>query len=200
MELYLIRHTRPLVEKGVCYGQADLDLAASFEEEARQIRMAIPASVQFVYSSPLQRCSRLARYLFPEHTIRHDDRLMEINCGAWELRKWDEIDPDETDLWMSDLIHSRIPGGETYHELALRVMQAFEEISRHHEPAAIVAHGGVLRSILASITQTELIHSFDAFRFHYGSVIRLFRNGDAIQYHVLQNIPHEAETHKPRRN
>ena len=26
MEIYLIRHTSPLVEKGVCYGQADLAL------------------------------------------------------------------------------------------------------------------------------------------------------------------------------
>lgn len=200
MELYLIRHTRPLVEKGVCYGQADLELAPSFEAEARKIKNAIPPVVNFVYSSPLQRCSRLASFLFPDHSIRHDERLMEINCGAWELRKWDEIDRGETDLWMSDLIHTRIPGGETYYELAYRVNQAFEEISRHQEPVVIVAHGGVLRSILAHITRTELIHSFETFRFHYGSVIRLYRDANQIQYEVLQNIPHEAETHKPRRN
>jgi len=33
MEIYLIRHTTPDVAKGICYGQTDLDVANTFEEE-----------------------------------------------------------------------------------------------------------------------------------------------------------------------
>ena len=34
MKIYLIRHTQPDVEKGICYGSSDLDVAATFEAEA----------------------------------------------------------------------------------------------------------------------------------------------------------------------
>ena len=37
MEIYLIRHTTPKIEKGICYGQADLNVADSFEEEINVI-------------------------------------------------------------------------------------------------------------------------------------------------------------------
>ena len=33
MDLYLIRHTRPQVLDGVCYGHADIDVAPSFNED-----------------------------------------------------------------------------------------------------------------------------------------------------------------------
>ena len=34
MRLHFIRHTRPDIARGVCYGQSDIPLAASFAEEA----------------------------------------------------------------------------------------------------------------------------------------------------------------------
>ena len=34
MEIYLVRHTTPDVAKGICYGQADIDVTATFLAEA----------------------------------------------------------------------------------------------------------------------------------------------------------------------
>jgi len=59
-EIYLIRHTTPLVAKGICCGQTDLDITDSFKEEAAIIRQHLPENMGSVHSSPLQRCSRLA--------------------------------------------------------------------------------------------------------------------------------------------
>lgn len=86
MEIYLIRHTTPAVEKGVCYGQSDLDVTDSFIAEAMAIKPHLPEHIEQVHSSPLQRCSKLAQYLFPMHAHTHHDDLMEINCGHWELK------------------------------------------------------------------------------------------------------------------
>ena len=214
MEIYLIRHTAPAVAKGVCYGQADLDVTASFYGEAAIIQQYLPADIKVVYSSPLQRCKRLADHLFTAHTIQLHDGLMEINCGRWELQKWDDIPTGELDPWMKDLINVSIPGGESYREIFDRVVQVFDQIiaptptegtgeasvlqgSEGQFPLAIVAHGGVIRSILSHITQTPLADSFKAFSLHYGCVIKVTGKSGSLRYDVLSNIPREKETHKP---
>ncbi len=197
MEIYLIRHTTPAVEKGVCYGQSDLDVTASFIQEAELIRTYLPASVKHVYSSPLQRCSKLARHLFPQHPVVYHDDLMEINCGQWELQKWDDIAQHEIDPWMKDYVHVRIPGGENYVDVYERVVKRFELAAAGEHPAAIVAHGGVIRSILAYVTGTSLQDSFNAFPLHYGCVAKIKRVSGQLMHTMLHNIPGEKETHKP---
>lgn len=210
MEIYLIRHTTPGIAKGVCYGQADLDVTESFLSEAAIIRKYLPPTVSAVYSSPLQRCKRLAEHLFSGYDIQWQDELKEINCGKWELRSWDEIPKDEIDAWMSDLINVRIPGGESYTDVFERVAQCFNKIITHHNhkanpangeenlsSAVIVAHGGVIRSILSHITNTPLIESFQVFSLHYGCVIKIVQEDANLRHEVLSNIAQEKETHKP---
>src|SRR6218665_1345722 len=141
MHIYLIRHTTPLVEKGVCYGQADLDVTASFIEEVAAISGHLPDTISRVYSSPLQRCSKLAGYLFPAHAVVHEPDLMEINCGSWELRHWDEIPSEEINPWMDDFVNISIPGGENYVAVFERTTACFRRIAAEGGNAAIVTHG-----------------------------------------------------------
>src|ERR1700732_2888454 len=99
-EIYLIRHTTPLVAKGICYGQTDLDITDSFNEEAAIIGQYLPEKMESVHSSPLQRCSRLASHLFPAHSMDLHNELMEIHCGEWEMKGWDELPKEVIDPWM----------------------------------------------------------------------------------------------------
>jgi len=198
--IFLIRHTTPAVAKSICYGQTDLDITESFVEEAEAIREHLPSGIVSVYSSPLQRCSRLARYLFPDRSPTLLNQLMEVHCGEWEMRSWDELPKEVVDPWMADFVQVRIPGGESYLDLHQRVTECWERIRETKGPgdAAIVAHGGVIRSILSGITGTPLIDSFKVFALYYGCVIRIFRQEDTLQYEVLYNqVPTEKEQHKP---
>lgn len=209
-DIYLIRHTTPLVSKGICYGQTDLDVTESFEEEAAVIGECLPAAFGAVYSSPLRRCSMLAERLFPGGPVLLRGELMEVHCGQWEMRKWDELPREEIDPWMADFVNIRIPGGESYIDLHERVNRCWEEIVGAADasgvaldaagdlPVAIVAHGGVIRSILAGLTGTPLIDSFKAFSLHYGCVIRLQPTAGGWERTVLSNrAPEEKEQHKP---
>jgi alpha-ribazole phosphatase len=239
-DIYLIRHTTPAVAKGICYGQTDLDVTATFLEEVAVIRQHLPAGMQAVHSSPLQRCSLLARQLFPEHAITWQDELMEVHCGEWEMKSWDDLPKEEIDPWMADFVNIRIPGGESYLDLQQRVNRCWERIReegavtrpatpselRHPETnlsaveagavavvekaggpdaskvnagsIAVIAHGGVIRSILSGITGTPLIDSFKVFVLHYGCVIRVFEEGDRLGYEILSNrAPADREQHKP---
>ena len=196
--IYLIRHTKPLVDKGICYGQTDLDVADTFLGEAEIIKKVLPPTIETVYSSPLQRCAKLATTLFPTHNIIHQPTLMELNCGNWEMQYYDHIPKHEIDPWMADYVNYTIPNGESYTTLYNRIIKAFENIAtQHKEPIAIVAHGGVLRSILSYITNTPLVNSFDAFKIHYGAVINLQKHNNSYTYQVLSNIETTTEQHQP---
>lgn len=197
MEIFLVRHTTPAVDKGICYGQSDLDVTESFINEATIIKQHLPENITAVYSSPLKRCSKLAAYLFPGQQLQLHEQLMEINCGSWEMKRWDDIPRDETAAWMDNLIHERIPGGESYVDLFERVSRVFDLIHQQPKPSVIVAHGGVIRSILSYITGTPLADSFKQFSLHYGCVVKLTAKENGFQHEVVSNIPHEKETHKP---
>lgn len=199
--IFLIRHTTPAVARGICYGQTDLDVTESFDQESEVIRQHLPATIRSVYSSPLQRCSRLARRLFPDQPVYLLDDLMEVHCGRWEMRNWDDLPREEIDPWMADFVHVAIPGGESYLDLHERVTLCWEKIRREKTAgdAAVVAHGGVIRSILSGISATPLIDSFKVFSLHYGCVVRVFEGPAGLEYEVLYNeAPPEREQHKPK--
>jgi len=196
-QVYLIRHSTPDIGMGVCYGQSDIDVTESFTEEAFTIKSFLPGQVDQVYSSPLVRCRKLGNFLFPGADISYERDLMEIHCGIWEMRCWDDIPREEVMPWMNDFVHRPIPRGESYTDLYGRVVDCFGRISSQGERVAVVSHGGVIRSILSHITGTALEDSFQAFRIHYGSVIRLTAVGMTWTYEVLTHGLATGERHKP---
>lgn len=198
MEIYLIRHTTPKVEKGICYGQADLDITETFLEEVEAIKPHLPSDEIKVYSSPLQRCKKLADALFEGFDIDIHDDLMELNCGQWELLPWNDIPKEEIQPWMDDFVNVAVPKGESYVDLHNRVVKRFNEIVSKQESAVIVAHGGVLRSILSHITSTPLKESFDAFTLHYGCVVKIQVTEDSMTHELLYNYSRQGkEWHRP---
>ena len=198
MEIYLIRHTTPNIAKGICYGQTDLDVTDTFEQEVAYTKKHLPENIQTVYSSPLLRCTKLAQALFPQHTIQLHNDLMELDCGEWEMQLWEEIPKPEIQPWMDDFVNVQVPNGESYTQLHERVVKRFQWIAQQAKPAVIIAHGGVLRSILSHITNTPLKESFDAFTCHYGCVVKLTFENDIYKHEMLYNISLAGkEWHRP---
>ena len=60
MEIYLVRHTETVCEKGICYGQSDVDIAAPFETVFEKIVSQLPSEA-LIFTSPLKRCATLAK-------------------------------------------------------------------------------------------------------------------------------------------
>ena len=98
MRLTLIRHTSVDVAPGTCYGQTDVPVRSTFAEEAELTRQTLCGKTfDKVYMSPLSRCVKLAAYCGYGDAER-DARLMELNFGEWEMRKFNEITPAPTTL------------------------------------------------------------------------------------------------------
>jgi len=171
MEIYVVRHTTPAIEKGVCYGQSDLELASTFEEEFYQLSKNIPTSFDKLYSSPLKRCALLANKITDD--IVFDDRLKEIDFGKWEMRKWDDIPRTESDAWMQDFVHIAPPHGESYIQLQHRVVDFYHSLlSSRCEVAVLITHAGVIRALKSYVDQSELKDSF-SIKLSYGVVVKL---------------------------
>lgn len=146
MKVYLVRHTSVDVAPGTCYGQTDVPLRASFQEEAEACKKALQdKGMRFsrVYTSPLSRCTRLAAYCgFPE--AERDERLKEMNMGEWEMQRFEEITDPRIQEWYDDYLRVRTTGGESFMDVLARVSDFFDHLDRTSGPALVFAHGGVL--------------------------------------------------------
>ncbi|MBQ0734287.1 alpha-ribazole phosphatase [Aquimarina celericrescens] len=172
MEIYLVRHTTPNIEKGICYGQSDIGITDSFHTEVQEIHSNIPVQeISTVYSSPLQRCKLLAKTFKKE--IHFDDRLKELNFGDWELRSWDCIHSKELDPWMIDFVNVKVPNGESYVMLQQRILDFFTSLNHNSkEKNIIVSHAGTIRSLVSSIKNIPLKNSFNI-KLDYGHIITI---------------------------
>ncbi|WP_394750626.1 alpha-ribazole phosphatase [Spongiimicrobium salis] len=176
MEIYLVRHTTPDIAKGICYGQSDLALVASFPEEYQKIHDQINFDQQTkIYSSPLKRCKKLAATF--GNTIQYDARLMELHFGKWEMQAWNAIPPTEINPWMENFVETSVPEGESYLQLQERVIDFFRELQEEKPKKAIViTHAGVIRALVAHLQQIPLKDSF-SIQLNYGHVLRLENKG-----------------------
>jgi alpha-ribazole phosphatase len=172
MEVYLVRHTETICEKGICYGQSDVELLAPYLSQFEMIKAQIPIGAK-VYSSPLIRCVALAQHI-SETAIQQDIRLMEMNFGDWEMKPWDAIPKDDFEPWMTDFVNVRVPNGEAFMDLFNRVEDFLEnELTKDaNKPIVIVAHAGVIRSILCRVTQLPLKDAFQN-KVDFGAVLKI---------------------------
>ncbi len=126
----------------------------------RQMRAALAGRGPWdrIVSSPLRRCADFARILAEERTLPLDLRpeFAEIDFGAWEGRTaaalWAE-DPRVLERFWRAPGRYPPPGGERPGLFQARVLGAWRALLAAAPPGRtlLVAHGGVIRVILARL-------------------------------------------------
>lgn len=178
MEITFIRHTAVDVPQGVCYGQTDVPLKESFEQEAATVcallqeQVGTKGAFDSVFTSPLSRCTRLADACGYAEALR-DDRLKELNFGEWEMQSFIQIKDPRVQEWFSDCFHVAATGGESFLMQYERVAAFLDELKQKGgEQIAIFAHGGVLicAQIYTGVLQKE--EAFEALT-PYGGMIEI---------------------------
>lgn len=173
MKVVFIRHTRVDVPPGTCYGQSDVALAESFEQEAAEVSRKLRPFSPFtqVYTSPLTRARKLATFCgYPD--AQPDDRLMEMNMGEWEMQRYDDIRDPALQAWYENYLHLPATGGESFPQLRARVASFLDELRTAPETSsfAVFTHGGVL---VAAALYARLYPEAEAFRQQpsYGGIL-----------------------------
>jgi alpha-ribazole phosphatase len=169
MELHLIRHPRPDLPPGICYGQSDVGLAEQALDVAARLAPLLPTAF-VLYASPLARARLLAEELGDPIL---DARLMELNFGAWELRPWADFGA-ALDAWATAPLEFRPPGGESLAELSARVLAWYAELRENAPPmpVVVVAHGGPLRALAGALLGIAPTH-WQGLDFACGRVARI---------------------------
>lgn len=153
MEIFLMRHPKPDVDKNVCYGQADLKLLTGWQTAIRESLKGLE-NIDLIVSSPLVRCAEVATWvhnnIFPDADYQENEAWKELNFGEWELMQWNDIPQKDLDLWMQDYENVSPPQGETLKEMRNRVLGAWGKLlTVKNKKVLVIAHAGAIRIVLA---------------------------------------------------
>ncbi len=159
MEIYVMRHTAVDVPSGICYGQTDVPLINGYTDEIQQIKKRVPKDIDLLISSPLRRCTFIAEEFNIYYTS--DDRLLEMDFGAWEMQPWDKIPKQELDNWMTNIVSTSPPYGENLMTVQQRVNSFLDELrNKKHMKVLLVTHAGPMRCMWNYLLGTPLENTF----------------------------------------
>lgn len=173
MEIYLVRHTSVDVPAGICYGQTDVPLRPTFEEEAEKVKANLDRlAFNNVYTSPLSRCTRLATYCNYPDAIR-ENRIKELNFGQWEMQPFASLTGEQAQKWFADWINTPTPEGESFHDQYNRVSSFLDELRNQNLPSAcLFAHGGVITCARVYAKEYPIEDAFKHIP-SYGEIIKI---------------------------
>ena len=160
-QLILIRHG--LTEwntSGKFQGHSDIDLSEEGKVQARALEVRLAElqkgglTFDWVVSSPLRRARQTAHIALPEREVHLDDRLKELNFGAFEGRTLAQNCATQAwNAWYRDPFKRRTPEGESYEDLRLRAVDWLESLPEGHTVA--FTHSGTIQMLISHILGVE---------------------------------------------
>jgi broad specificity phosphatase PhoE len=109
-----------------------------------------------LYCSPLERARETAAIVgaaIGHHPIA-DARFAETDCGDWTDLMFSEVQAAEPELFAAYLRADpafAFPGGESFAQQQLRVLEGIDAVRQGPRPALVVCHRGSIRLALAAL-------------------------------------------------
>ena len=166
----LIRHGLLSENAEDCFlGAADAPMSSAGEAQIQELtqRLRLRVTLDAIYCSDLSRSRRTAELLTcgPDIPIHVRPALREIDLGDWQGLSRREVAVRQPDAYAArgrDIVNFRPPGGESFADLALRVLPCWRDVVEDSaaEVIAIAGHAGVNRVILCHLLGTPLANLF----------------------------------------
>jgi broad specificity phosphatase PhoE len=161
VRFFFVRHGQTDYNaQGWVQGHIDIPLNELGRWQAEQVGERLKSyEIGGIISSDLARASETARAIAAHHsaqTLLTTELLREINYGAFEGMQFPEIEstyPEEYLQWREGEIDYTPPGAESIYEQRARARKALMWVQDHCPDCdvAVVAHGGILRSLIANL-------------------------------------------------
>ena len=195
-EILFIRHAETDMAGTFC-GHCDPELNARGQAQLSELINELRREdICAVYASDLCRARATGVAIAEAFGVDLHVRraLREINFGQWEGLTWKEIEQqDETYArrWVAGYPNVTAPGGESFRDFEQRVLNEVEYLSRaaaesKDRSIAVVAHGGVLRTVLCRLQGCSDASAWEQTR-SYCSIVR--HTG------MVPSSMHSAEVH-----
>lgn len=169
--IVLMRHAEVEGGEGRCAGRFPLHLSP--EGRARALHVAeelADAPFARLCASPASRTQETLGPLAERTGLPVDilPELDEIDMGVWDGRLFAELKtccPDQYAARGQRLGHFRVPGGESFADVADRAMRTLSVLAEGAQPTLVATHAGVIMAVLCRVTGHPLD---DLFRFRPG--------------------------------
>jgi broad specificity phosphatase PhoE len=142
-------------------GHLAVPLNAGGREQAQELaQIAARREWATLICSPLARARETAEIVgaaIGHHPIE-DARFAETDCGDWTDRPFDDVQRDEPELFASYMRADpefAFPGGESFVQQQLRVLEGIDAARLGPRPALVVCHRGSIRLALAALYEDD---------------------------------------------
>ncbi len=150
--MYLVRHGQTVMNRsGRFQGRADSPLTEFGEAQAAAVAATLADSgATVVVTSPLQRARQTAAKIAAELGVRVDvdDRLVEIDYGAWDGEPLSSVSAEEWARWRADPAFTP-PGGESLEMVWTRTVVCADELLQPGRTVIAVSHVSPIKSVVA---------------------------------------------------
>ena len=182
--LILVRHGETVGQSSIrYYGVTDVPLSDLGRQQVLSARQQVVGEVfEGVWASTLCRSWESASLVAPGHPIHLESDFREIDFGRWEGLTADEIarvDPELHADWRAQRPGFEFPEGEARARFRARVARGLDRLcATGVESALVVAHKGVVRTLLELVTGFTL----DGEEPTLGGVVHASRNARGEWY------------------
>lgn len=200
-EFFFVRHGRTdgNVRK-VLVGRTDISLDALGCRQAiavaEHFAKAVPPDV--IVTSPLKRARETAQAIADRLSlpVEIEDDLAELNFGSYEGWSFDDIiahEPEFAAQFRDIEIDAHWPGGERLSAFHNRVRSVVDTLAIRYasHTAIVVAHGGVLGSLVSQLLNTPP-NDWARYQLHNCSVTHLVIGENRSMLHRLNDVAHLA--------
>jgi len=169
-KLLLVRHGETDRNSSQRYwGKTDVALGAAGLRQAAQLRDRLATEkIHRVYASNMQRALVTAQTIASRHhlSVEGCPEINEVDFGDMEGLNFAEIDsrfPQVARMWIERSPELAYPHGESLAQLETRVAGFRKRLEKHAggETVLIVAHAGILRSLICQLLELELCHRWN---------------------------------------
>jgi alpha-ribazole phosphatase len=146
------------------YGKTDIALSTRGQQELlaglERLHQATP--IDYILSSPLQRCAQTAEEFATRHLlpISNKTALQECDFGDWDGIDFNMLQsqwPQLEQFWQSPL-QATPPNGENLQVFFDRINNQWKELQTQHicDHTLILCHGGSIRMVIAALLNIPL--------------------------------------------
>ena len=145
-----------------------------------------------IVTSPLTRCAEFADALAEATglTAERDERLVEVGYGSWAGKTPDALaseDPEGFAAFRADPWNNRPADAESMEAFTRRVLTAYREHEAGSgDPLLIVAHAGVIRTVIADTLGMPLPNLY---RLHLPYAARVHLHGTVTNTRICHMAP-----------
>ncbi len=160
----LVRHGETDASmKGRCYGKLDVPLSTEGVSQVKKTAQLIaPLQPTFIVSSPRIRALDSAEIIAHrcQLSVSVNEQFAELDFGDLEGERYEDVEAEHPKFfaqWMSNPTQVTFPNGESYQSMAERVVMGYDALLQNNRDAkcVLVAHGGVIRIILAHVLELD---------------------------------------------